>query len=225
MLTDAEPFLQRIRAFPDDDGPRLVFADWLEEQGGTALARAAFIRVQLALAAMAETDAARPELEAAERVLRDAHGAEWTAPFRGVSFLDFRRGFVDTVRIGAVPFLRHAHELFAASPVRHLDLMDAGPHLGAITASPYLGRLAGLTIEAQHLRDPLARASGHSHLAGLGPRPAPEPPHRRRREWLAGSPNLSGLESLILSENELTESGARGAGRVAAPRRAAAAST
>ena len=33
MPSDAEPFLQRIRAFPDDDAQRLIYADWLEEQG------------------------------------------------------------------------------------------------------------------------------------------------------------------------------------------------
>ena len=47
MQTEAEAFLQRIRAYPDDDAPRLVFADWLDEQGDP---RGDFIRVQVALA-------------------------------------------------------------------------------------------------------------------------------------------------------------------------------
>lgn len=41
-------FLQAIIEAPDDDTPRLVYADWLEEYGGD-LARAEFIRVQMEL--------------------------------------------------------------------------------------------------------------------------------------------------------------------------------
>src|SRR5262245_7675431 len=33
MPLDAHPFLAAILEQPDDDGPRLVYADWLEEQG------------------------------------------------------------------------------------------------------------------------------------------------------------------------------------------------
>ena len=47
MRADAEGFLQRIRAYPDDDVPRLIYADWLDEQGDP---RGEFIRVQVALA-------------------------------------------------------------------------------------------------------------------------------------------------------------------------------
>jgi uncharacterized protein (TIGR02996 family) len=214
MQTDAEPFLQRIRAFPDDDGPRLVFADWLEEQGGAGLARGAFIRVQLALAALPAGDPARAGLLDAEQRLLNAHRADWVAPFRGFvppTALEFRRGFVDEVRIGAVQFLRHAHELFAAGPVRHLVLLDAGTHLGPVMASPYLGRLAGLTVESQHLRDRLALAAARCpHLTGL--RALDLTKNRltdAAADALAGSPTLSNLEALDLSENELTEVGAR----------------
>ena len=56
MLSDAEPFLQRIRAFPDDDSHRLIFADWLEEQGGRDADRAAFIRIQVALSNLKAND-------------------------------------------------------------------------------------------------------------------------------------------------------------------------
>lgn len=40
--------LQAVLDNPADDGPRLVFADWLEEQGESA--RADFIRIQIAMA-------------------------------------------------------------------------------------------------------------------------------------------------------------------------------
>jgi uncharacterized protein (TIGR02996 family) len=49
MIDWGEPFLAAIRAEPDEDAPRLVYCDWLEEQGDPVrAARAEFIRWQLA---------------------------------------------------------------------------------------------------------------------------------------------------------------------------------
>lgn len=42
-----EPFLDAIRADVEDDTARLVFADWLQENGDEA--RAEFIRIQIEL--------------------------------------------------------------------------------------------------------------------------------------------------------------------------------
>jgi uncharacterized protein (TIGR02996 family) len=50
MIDWGEPFLAAIRAEPDEDAPRLVYCDWLEEQGDPVrTARAEFIRWQLAV--------------------------------------------------------------------------------------------------------------------------------------------------------------------------------
>ena len=42
-MTHDEAFLQAIIDNPDDDAPRLIYADWLEERGDP---RGEFIRVQ-----------------------------------------------------------------------------------------------------------------------------------------------------------------------------------
>lgn len=42
-----EDFLHAVLAHPDEDAPRLIYADWLEEQGDTD--RAEFIRIQCEL--------------------------------------------------------------------------------------------------------------------------------------------------------------------------------
>lgn len=47
-MTDHSHFLRAIIASPDDDAPRLVYADWLEENGEPE--RSEFIRVQIELA-------------------------------------------------------------------------------------------------------------------------------------------------------------------------------
>jgi uncharacterized protein (TIGR02996 family) len=48
-MTD-DAFIRTILAAPDDDGPRLVYADWLEDQGQSP--RAELIRVQIEMANM-----------------------------------------------------------------------------------------------------------------------------------------------------------------------------
>ena len=50
-MSDGDAILAAILAKPEDDAPRLVYADWLEEFGGEAgAARGEFIRVQIELA-------------------------------------------------------------------------------------------------------------------------------------------------------------------------------
>lgn len=212
MPSDAEPFLQRIRAFPDDDSQRLIYADWLEEQGGAEADRAAFIRVQVALSSLAADDARRPGLLHAERSLLEAYKSDWEAPVRGLATGPvFRRGFVDEVKVAAKQFLRHSDELFAAGPIRHIHLLDVGTSLDAVMESAFLSRLTALTVFAQHAGEALARGIARCpHLAGLQSLSL----SRNRLEddaalHLAGSPFLASLVELDLSENEISEAGGR----------------
>jgi uncharacterized protein (TIGR02996 family) len=209
MQTEAEAFLQRIRAYPDDDAQRLIFADWLDEEGDP---RGRFIRVQLALAELPEGNPARRRLQAEEQSLLDAHRDAWEAPLRGLATgFVFRRGFVDELNVAAKQFLRHAHEIFTASPVRHVHLLDVSDSLPEVLQSPYLSRLVGLTVHGQHTGEPLARAVARAeHLAGLKRLAL-----TRNRlgddaaEQLALAPNLANLEELDLAENVIGETGAR----------------
>jgi uncharacterized protein (TIGR02996 family) len=75
VVSSAEAFLQAILADPDADGPRLVFADWLDEHGDHS--RAEFIRTQIALARMREDDPRRQALAARERELIGALRDRW----------------------------------------------------------------------------------------------------------------------------------------------------
>lgn len=203
MRGEAEGFLTRIREVLDDDGPRLIYADWLDEQGDPL---GDFIRVQVALARMPVADRRRPGLQRVESDLLDRYGEWWAAPFDGLATGPvFRRGFVDEVKVTARQFLARAEDLFAVWPIRRLHLLDLGGRLDSALAVPLLARLVGLTIFAQHLGEPLARAlAASSHLAGLT-----ELRLGRNRigdagaERMAGSPHLARLEVLDLSENEL----------------------
>ncbi|HVK15459.1 MAG TPA: TIGR02996 domain-containing protein, partial [Fimbriiglobus sp.] len=203
MGEEAEGFLARIREVPDDDGPRLIYADWLDEQDDP---RGEFIRVQVALARMPATDRRRPGLLRIERDLVGRYGEQWAAPFRGLATGPvFRRGFVDEVKVTARQFLARGPALFAVWPFRRLHLLDLGGHLDAVLTSPLLARLTGLTVYAQHLGEPLARSVADSpHLVGLtelrlGRNRVGDPGAER----VAASRFLARLEVLDLSENEL----------------------
>jgi uncharacterized protein (TIGR02996 family) len=52
-MSDDTAFLHAVIEHPDDDGPRLVYADWLDEQGDP---RGEFIRVQCELARLGSTE-------------------------------------------------------------------------------------------------------------------------------------------------------------------------
>jgi uncharacterized protein (TIGR02996 family) len=74
MLTPQEAFLKAILEQPDDDAPRLMYADWLEEKCDP---RGEFIRVQCQLAQTAKGAPGWKRLRQRERELLDQHGAEW----------------------------------------------------------------------------------------------------------------------------------------------------
>jgi uncharacterized protein (TIGR02996 family) len=191
-MTDEEAFLDAILAEPDNDVPRLIFADWLEEHGDQ---RSEFIRVQCQLARLREDDPRRPALEAREQELLGAYQGEWLGPLAGGSMrLRFRRGFVDEVTLRLEAFLHRAEELVAAAPVARIELtaglgQESGGrfavegHLRKLAHRPELARVTGLYLNFTALT-----ADGvHALLA---------------------SPHLGRLRTLDLRHNALGDDGA-----------------
>lgn len=70
-------FLKLICDQPADIGPRLVYADWLEEHGDP---RGEFIRVQCALSGLANDDPQQTSLKRREHELLRLHQQEWLRP-------------------------------------------------------------------------------------------------------------------------------------------------
>jgi uncharacterized protein (TIGR02996 family) len=122
-MPDDGAFLRAIIENPDDDAPRLIYADWLEEQGRPD--RAEFIRVQVALARLAENDPRRTELEARERGLLAAHEADWVRPLQAVADAwTFRRGFVETVTLHREPSSADLATLHRLGPVQEVVVLS-----------------------------------------------------------------------------------------------------
>ncbi|HEY7153921.1 MAG TPA: TIGR02996 domain-containing protein [Gemmataceae bacterium] len=133
VMTHHDAFLQAIREAPEDDTPRLVYADWLDENGDSE--RAEFIRVQCDLARREPSDPRYPDLHLCQLEMLARHEREWLGEWadRLVRW-DFRRGLLDAVTITPEPFLRHGPDLFARHPVRRVAFVnDEGESLTADT--------------------------------------------------------------------------------------------
>ena len=78
-MPDRESFIAAIAAEPDDDLPRLVFADWLDENGEPE--RAEFIRVQIRRAAPGLSQQEADALHNAANELFEDHGPKWYGAF------------------------------------------------------------------------------------------------------------------------------------------------
>ncbi|HLL25694.1 MAG TPA: TIGR02996 domain-containing protein, partial [Kofleriaceae bacterium] len=109
--------LRAIRERPDDDEPRLVYADFLSERGDP---RGELIVLQCKLARLDRDDDERRWMDVRMRALLDAHRATWRAglddiPTLGLGYLE--RGFVRRVALYEEPFVAHAESLLAAAPM------------------------------------------------------------------------------------------------------------
>jgi uncharacterized protein (TIGR02996 family) len=235
-MARAQGFLDAVSAAPDDDAPRLVFSDWLEEHGDAE--RAEFIRVQCELARGAGIAARRESLRRRERELLQTHEDEWLGPLRAaVRRAAFVRGFVERVTVHAHR-LNEAAALFSSAPIRHLILLDARD-MAEVVDVPQLRRITtldlreGCALTAEGARR-LANAphlSGVIHLllrqcrlnAAAVAALAKAPALARLRtldlydaSWgrklplplLSHSPHLTGLTTLVLGGNELGDEGA-----------------
>src|SRR2546430_17578585 len=82
MGPEEAAFLDRVCADPDDDAPRLIFADWLDERGDP---RGEFIPVQVALAQLSAGDRRRGPLLDREAALLARHHKTWSDPLRRIA--------------------------------------------------------------------------------------------------------------------------------------------
>jgi uncharacterized protein (TIGR02996 family) len=151
-----------VTAAPDDDLPRLVMADWLDESGGEAArGRAEFIRLQVATCGRATTgNLARAEELLARygrgwaaelgvrghnwgpgRAIREGEGGgEWA---QGRARFYYSGGFVESVTCSPERFSQASGTLFRWHPVRAVCFGD--------------DRAAGGPADAGWLRPALAR--------------------------------------------------------------------
>jgi uncharacterized protein (TIGR02996 family) len=177
-------FIGAILERPEDDAPRLIYADWLEERGRHE--RAELIRLQLDRRV---ADPGDPERAARERELvRVAEGQlEEELPLRGVVLWGgIERGLVArAIWPDVESFVEQAGEMWEAAPVTRIGFLRLRPDdFPLLERSPWFGRIRELDLG----RHP-----------GLGPAAA---------EWLAGPGPEIGLTGLRLDAAKLGDDSA-----------------
>jgi uncharacterized protein (TIGR02996 family) len=165
-FSPARAFLQAILHEPDDDTHRLVYADWLDDHGDP---RGEFIRVQCELDRLGADDPTRQVLLERSETLQRRHSRAWAGDVDDlVSAYDYRRGFVECVRIDAVALLQHGDRLFELAPIRELHLTALSEHLPYLAACAPLRNLTSLDLICPSEDvSTLEEFFASPHLAGL----------------------------------------------------------
>src|SRR4051812_28854437 len=108
-MSQEQAFFDDIRDHPDDDTPRLVLADWLEEHGQPE--RAELIRVQIELARGDLDPTSEQQWRKREAALWKKHSRVWARSLRAIlSEVRFQRGFLDQVTMDAHRFLHQGDD-------------------------------------------------------------------------------------------------------------------
>jgi uncharacterized protein (TIGR02996 family) len=172
-------YLESVCAQPDDDAPRLAYANWLESRDDHD--RAEFIRLQCELARLEPDHLARFSMADRERELLRLHDAEWRSglpDLKGIVWGRFVRGFVAAVQAATIPaFLGQADHLYDLQPVEELRLLSVRD-IGRLAYDPNLAQIRALDLSRTGLKD-------------------------RVVYQLTTSPYLDGLRSLDLSRNRV----------------------
>ena len=204
-----EAFLEQITANIDDDGARLVFSDWLEEQGEQE--RAEFIRVQVRRPGLPTWDAAQVGLKLREQELLKKHGERWLKEMPeipGVRWEGFRRGIVAVVSFVNFDAMRtSAHACRAIAPVEAVRVSWPRRRESTENAPP-IAELRELTLTGGRPMDSreVSRLANSPQLATLRVLKASGLDARELGQ-LAGSPHLKKLRTLCLTSNGVGTAG------------------
>jgi uncharacterized protein (TIGR02996 family) len=159
MNTTEDGLIRSIAAEPEDDTPRLVYSDWLEEHGQPE--RAEFIRAQIALARDPVDSPRRRALAFRARQLLDAHEADWLGALRQQAIeWTFRRGFVEGLLLDVGHLAAFAeNQGFDRLPLRRLALIGIDdPGLSQLRAIPKENQLLELDLTGNGLPNESVRA-------------------------------------------------------------------
>jgi uncharacterized protein (TIGR02996 family) len=147
--------LADVKDQPDDDTPRLILADWLQDQGDP---RGELIHLQVVRAGLTLDDPRHDELLRRERQILRRHALDWLGPLADLAAgWEFSRGFI-RLRARCRNFLVPAVFDLATDDrflwVEGLALTNLLPeHVGWLADSPLLARLVHLDLSDNNLGD------------------------------------------------------------------------
>jgi uncharacterized protein (TIGR02996 family) len=206
-VDERRALMAAIIANPDEDTPRLVFADWLQANGDKHdQARAEFIRLQIEIAKLPEKDPRRKKLSRrAEKLVRE-HDATWIAPLLGIEDLlrthvpdisNYARGLWGSLFAPVQHFLLNASQrllpdAFAAVGVEEVLFAGSTKRIEALASAPALRWVARVIYPEAD--DKFLRAFG-------------------------GAENCAHLSSIELENPQITDTGLRAFARTTGTRR------
>lgn len=205
--------LDAVLARPDDDAPRRVYADWLEEQGDP---RGEFIAVQCELAAGGVEPSRRAALEERERALLNLHQAAWLGPLSTeAASVSFSRGFLAEVTVLDVDAVEAAQAALLKEPVRTLVFAARRRvEVARILSWPWLATVRELEFRSSRWspapmgREGLATLLSTRRLRGLTSLGLSGQWVRDEGAHLLGTTDAFGaLTALSLTSDSLTSSG------------------
>lgn len=204
-------FVAAIRESPDDDTPRLIYADWLTDLGDP---RGLFIHLDIAC--LAERDHLRLRMLLRDRRrLLQRYEPWWSPAEKVVAIGGFTRGFLESVTMLPWQVVQYGEEVFAREPIYELrlDATELHPGHGLMECATlrHVTRLRitvddedfwlGTVLNARHLTalQALTIASGHEpegvlpgHVAAVARCAALPGLHTLRLAGI-GYPSLAGL--------------------------------
>lgn len=207
-MNSAIEFLGEIARDPDNDAPRLAYAEWLVARKDP---RGEFIRNQVTLAGLDPSDPGWAGLKQRETLLLKKHAQAWNAelpPWARHHAPTFHRGFPE-IRCQVDDWLRGARDLVKWFPLDRVNMKATATTLSNLASSVELQAARLLDLSYSPLDDAsLAELVDSPNLVsltgfylwhcGLGADAA---------RAIAASPYLAGLTRLVLEENRIAAAG------------------
>jgi uncharacterized protein (TIGR02996 family) len=202
-MTEHDRLWQGVLDEPDEDAPRLVYADWLDDHGEPE--RSEFIRAQVELARLDEADPRYPEvLERSRRAaaFAVAPAVPWRDHVPGPA-VAFRRGTIARATAGTDTYLKHEPARWQKVPLEELVLWRSDQdRRDELARRPELNRLRLLGLAggwATSQAQPLLTASSLTSVRDLyleGLYPTADDGHPELLAELARTIDLPALEGL-----------------------------
>ncbi|HUR52977.1 MAG TPA: TIGR02996 domain-containing protein [Gemmataceae bacterium] len=199
-MDDRHALMTAIVANPDEDTPRLVFADWLQEHGDEQdRARAEPIRLQIEYDPLKVGSAPRNKLQRRAVAIQKKHAKHWLGPLWPIiqkgwgDELDgvglFRRGLLFWWYVAPKQFLQKSHqkavrEWFPLVGINDLTMHTRATQCAGVAASPALAWAPEFAWDEGKIDD-----------AGLSA--------------LAASPHFTRLSTFSVDQNVVTDKGLR----------------
>ena len=201
-MKSAIEYLDAITRDPDNDAPRLAYAEWLIAKKDP---RGEFIRNQVTLAGLDPRGPAWTGLKKRETLLLKKHAQAWNAELPAWArhhAPTFHRGFPE-IRCEVNDWLRGARDLVQWFPLDRVNMKATSKTLARLAGSAELQAARLLDLSYSPLDDAsLVELVSSPHLSnltgfyvwhcGLGADAA---------RAIAASPHLAGLTRLVLEEN------------------------